>query len=94
MGAYNIGEIKTYDLLFAEIHPKDVVKKLSIPPLSIIPATIDLAGADLEMSEYKVILKNRLDMIRDDYILIDCPPSLGLLNTNAFTARLGTRVLY
>ena len=93
VGAYNIGVNKSsYDLLFSDIPAKDTVKQLSIPQLSIVPETIELAGADLEMSEYKVgkelILKNRLNEIRDDYdfILIDCPPSLGLLNTNAFTA--------
>lgn len=93
VGAYNSTINKTsYDLLFSETDPKDIIKTLSVPPLSIIPATIDLAGADLEMVEYKVgretLLKNKLEMVRDDfdYILIDCPPSLGLLNTNAFTA--------
>lgn len=93
VGAYNSTINKSsYDLLFSDTHPRDIVKKIKFPPLSIVPATIDLAGADLEMAENKinreVLLKNKLDMIRDDYdyILIDCPPSLGLLNTNAFTA--------
>ena len=49
VGAYNSSIKKTsYDLLFSEIHPSEVVKTLSVPPLSIVPATIDLAGADLE----------------------------------------------
>jgi chromosome partitioning protein len=58
----------------------------------LVPATIDLAGADLEMVEFKVgrerLLKNKLEPIRAnyDFIIIDCPPSLGLLNTNALTA--------
>lgn len=93
LGAYN-SRIKksSYDLLFSDTKPDEIVKKLSLPPLSIIPANIDLAGADLEMADYKVgretLLKDKLDQIKDnyDFVLIDCPPSLGLLNTNAFTA--------
>ncbi len=65
---------------------------LKQPPIHLVPATIELAGADLEMVEYKVgrenLLKLKLDPIKQDYdyVLIDCPPSLGLLNTNALTA--------
>lgn len=60
--------------------------------MDLIPATIDLAGADLEMVEFKIgrerLLKNKLETAKEDYdfIIIDCPPSLGLLNTNALTA--------
>ncbi len=81
-----------YDLIMEQCSFEDCVKHLKEPPLDIIPSTIDLAGADLQMSEYKTgrenFLKKQLDKVRDgyDYILIDCPPSLGLLNTNALTA--------
>jgi chromosome partitioning protein len=86
--------IKTtvYDLVMNGKSAEETTMQIKRPPVSLIPATIDLAGADLEMVEYKVgrenLLKNKIDTVKDkyDYILIDCPPSLGLLNTNALTA--------
>ncbi len=81
-----------YHLIMNQCSFEDCVKTLKEPPLDILPSAIDLAGADLQMSEYKngreKFLKTQLDKVRDryDYILIDCPPSLGLLNTNALTA--------
>ena len=71
---------------------RDIRKNLSSPPIDIIPANISLAGADLQMVKFEVgkeeLLKNKLEPIKDEYdfIIIDCPPSLGLLNTNALTA--------
>lgn len=85
-------QLSSYDLLLGDMPTKNVIKKIKQPPLDLIPATIDLAGADLEMVDFKVgreqLLKRKLDEIKDDYdfIIIDCPPSLGLLNTNALTA--------
>jgi len=85
-------KFSVYNVLMENHSIKDASLKLTHPPLTLIPATIDLAGADLEMADYKVgrerLLKNKLDVIKHeyDYIIIDCPPSLGLLNTNALTA--------
>lgn len=81
-----------YDMVMGDKSADHVTLPIKRPPVHLIPATIDLAGADLEMVEYKVgrenLLKNKLEKVKDeyDYILIDCPPSLGLLNTNALTA--------
>ncbi len=81
-----------YDVVMGEVTVEQARLHIKQPPLSLIPATIDLAGADLEMVQYKAgrekLLKNKLDVVKElyDYIVIDCPPSLGLLNTNALTA--------
>ncbi len=83
------------DVLLGEVGVRDALKKLDIPPLHLIPSNIELAGADLEMAKFTVgrekMLKEKIDQVRDsyDFILIDCPPSLGLLNTNALTAADG-----
>ncbi len=82
----------SYDMILKEKSAKDCIRRLSQPPIDLIPSSIFLAGADIEMMDYKVgrerLLKNKLDEVKNDYdfILIDCPPSLGLLNTNALTA--------
>ena len=86
-----------YDLLIDKATLKDVIVKTKFKNLFIIPANINLAGADIELMEMSkldpVFLKNTqlkkyLDEIKEnfDYIIIDCPPSLGLLTTNALSA--------
>lgn len=80
-----------YDLLINEADPVSLVVDTGHPFLHILPATADLAGAELELAtetgrEQK--LKNALLSLQDhyQYILIDCPPSLSLLTINAMTA--------
>lgn len=83
-----------YQVLMGQDSVKDAAIHLEMPPMDIIPATIDLSGADVELAsgKYKIgrehLLKTKLDAAREDYdfIIIDCKPSLGLLNTNALTA--------
>lgn len=80
------------DVLLGDYEINDVKISLKKPILDVVPADINLAGADLEMVNYKNgkerLLKNKLDKVKDnyDFIIIDCPPALGLINTNALTA--------
>tara|TARA_Y100000590_G_scaffold167317_2_gene191561 strand:- start:1307 stop:2074 length:768 start_codon:yes stop_codon:yes gene_type:complete len=79
-----------YDLLVSEKHKKESIKNTLIPTLDIIPATTDLAAAELEfvgLKERESRLKNILNQIQEyDNIMIDCPPALGLLTINGLVA--------
>lgn len=80
-----------YECIINEIDPAEAIKSTDTPNLDLLPAHIDLVGAEIEMinlnnREYK--MKAVLDRIRDnyDFIIIDCSPSLGLITINALTA--------
>ncbi len=84
-------EPSTYDILVNDTGLEEAMQKTIIKNLMICPANMNLAGAEVElvsMMSREQRLKEKVDIIRDkfDYILIDCPPSLGLITLNAFTA--------
>ena len=81
----------TYHALLGQVETCDVIADTGIEFLKILPSTTDLIGAEVELigeSDRESRLKYVLRQVRDDfdYILIDCPPSLGLLTINALTA--------
>ncbi|MFY3792523.1 ParA family protein [Ureibacillus sp. MALMAid1270] len=80
-----------YDVLIDDEDIRNVIKETKVENLSLVPATISLAGAEVELVSTisrEVRLKHALDEVKDryDYMIIDCPPSLGLLTINALTA--------
>ena len=83
-----------YDVIIGKCDIKDAIIKTNFKNLSVVPANIDLAGAEIELhdlEEAENFTKLALDSIKDsyDYIFIDCPPSLGMLTIKALTASDG-----
>ncbi|AYE84710.1 MAG: ParA family protein [Sulfitobacter sp.] len=87
-------EFTTYDLLLDDSLPQDVIQRTETDGLLIVPATVDLSSADIELFSnekrsfllHDALRQPAMDQFEFDYILIDCPPSLNLLTVNAMIA--------
>ena len=87
-------EFTTYDLLLDEAPLADVIRATAIDGLAIVPATVDLSSADIELISnekrsfllHDALRQVAMDSFKFDFILIDCPPSLNILTVNAMVA--------
>lgn len=86
--------LTTYDLLLGEVAVEDIAQETSVERLMVVPATVDLSSADLDLISnekrsfllHDALNHRSIDRFAFDYILIDCPPSLNLLTVNAMIA--------
>ncbi len=79
----------TYDVLFGQVHTSSALKETNVSNLFILPANAHLAAAEVELAgelSRETKLKDAIKNLTHDYILIDCPPALGLLTINALVA--------
>ena len=86
----NEATLSSYNLIIGNAKASNIVIQTSSPNLDLIPAKIDLVGLEIEIvneSSREYLLKNALEKIKEkyDFIIIDCPPSLGLITLNALT---------
>lgn len=83
-------EKSIYELIIGEVDIKEVISKEVLENLDIIPTSIDLSAAEIELigvDDKEYILRNAIDQVKDqyDFVIIDCPPSLSMLTINAMT---------
>lgn len=84
-------ELSIYDVLMRDVPMEDSIEPTSVRNLFVAPAMIDLAGAEIELVpafSRELKLRKALETVRDDfdYVLVDCPPSLGLITVNGLAA--------
>ena len=91
VGLEKVTQDSLYDVLINDMKIDETLRKTSIKNLKVCPSNMDLAGAEVELVSQmsrEQRLKEKVDEVKEDYdyIIIDCPPSLGLITLNAFTA--------
>lgn len=91
LGLEKVVDNSLYDVLINEVKIEETLQNVCVKNLKVCPSNMDLAGAEVELVSQmsrEQRLKEKVDEIKDEYdfIIIDCPPSLGLITLNAFTA--------
>lgn len=87
-------DLTTYELLLEDVSLSEAIKPTAVERLAIIPATVDLSSADIELISnekrsfllHDALRQTEIDKFAFDFVLIDCPPSLNLLTVNAMVA--------